>query len=479
MIFLSLISKDINRLEMFQARIASWDGIWNNDAKLLSKELQDFIDEILVKNQSLFEYSIVLEGYLLLKSGPNVLSECSIRLGPLIKLAQLNKPLSSAAKWILGRIYCSQASLSEDLWSKYRLLNESFKMFSEVHNVKKIKYPLLLPGVKSEFSIKNLNYQYGEKEPCVFSIVIPNRYISAISLSCSDASFEFSNIEKSKKFQAKGISFLNEASKYCSHFSALNDQARLNNELLHCITESLKVTHLNQTAHEKNRTINNLIKTKEKINRIDFDVIPLEKTEEWMASIYASLAFVIRKGSEYESARKKMFENIESVASHKQGGIDFFKIDPIYRLANRSRQELSEFDTFIAHLNSKNIIEQAKMKEETKSVECEMNFFAPVTGVTNKNEGVINNISEQKQSIAEVFSEIERLLKNLAEENPAATESEQMAYVDLSTTPAFKQRTVAALKAGGESAIDELLLENKYVKIGKAILKGWLQANKA
>ncbi|CAK8722197.1 hypothetical protein GMJAKD_11410 [Candidatus Electrothrix aarhusensis] len=353
-------------------------------------------------------------------------------------------------------------------------------MFSEVHNVKKIKYPLLLPGVKSEFSRKKLNYQYGQKEPCVFSIVTPNRYISAISLGCSDVSFKLSTIEKNRNFQAKGILFLNEASKYCSHFSALNDQARLNNDLLHCITKALKVVHLNQSASEKNKNISNLVKIKEKINRIDFDVIPLEKTEEWMASIYASLAFLIRKGSEYESARKKMFEKIESVAFRKQGRIDFFRIDPIYRLANRNKQELSEFDSLITHLNNKNIFEKEKMKETTKNVECEMNFYAPVTGVTNKNEGIIGiNISEQQQGIVEAVSAIECLLKNFEEKNPDATESEQMTYVDLSTTPAFKQRTIAALKAGGESAIDELLLENKYVKVGKAILKGWLQPNQA
>ncbi|MCI5136614.1 MAG: hypothetical protein D3920_16455 [Candidatus Electrothrix sp. AW2] len=338
-------------------------------------------------------------------------------------------------------------------------------------------YPLLLPGVKSEFSIKKLNYQYGQKEPCVFSIVTPNRYISAISLSCSDVTFKLSTMEKNRKFQSKGISFLNEASKCCSHFSALNnDQARINNDLLHCITEALKIIHLNQAANERNKSINNLIKIKEKVNRIDFDVVPLEKTEEWMASIYASLAFILHKGSEYESARKKMLEKIKSVASRKQGGIDFFRIDPIYRLANRSKEELYEFDKLITCLNNKDIFEKGKMKKATKNVECEMNFYAPVTGVTNKNEGVIGiNISKQQQSIVEAISAIECLLKNFEEKNPDATESEQMTYVDLSTTPAFKQRTIAALKAGGESAIDELLLENKYVKVGKAILKGWLQ----
>ncbi|AUT04452.1 hypothetical protein CLI64_21425 [Nostoc sp. CENA543] len=82
---------------------------------------------------------------------------------------------------------------------------------------------------------------------------------------------------------------------------------------------------------------------------------------------------------------------------------------------------------------------------------------------------------EKKQTLAEAACEIQRLLKQLEETNPAATEPEQIVYVNVATKPDLKQRTIAALKEGGETAIEEFFLENKYLKVGKAIIKGWLQ----
>lgn len=82
--------------------------------------------------------------------------------------------------------------------------------------------------------------------------------------------------------------------------------------------------------------------------------------------------------------------------------------------------------------------------------------------------------SLKKQTLAEAAAEIQRLLKQLEETNPNATESEQIAYVNIATKSDLRQRTVAALREGGETAIDELILENKYLKIAKAVVKGWL-----
>lgn len=121
-------------------------------------------------------------------------------------------------------------------------------------------------------------------------------------------------------------------------------------------------------------------------------------------------------------------------------------------------------------------VEVKTVTEQSKRVEVEMNFHAPVTGATGKNDGVINiNISEQKQTLAEAAAEIQQLLRQLEKTNPSATEAEQVAYVDVAVQSSLKQRTIAALKAGGETAIDEFFLENKYLKVGKAVVKAWLQ----
>lgn len=82
--------------------------------------------------------------------------------------------------------------------------------------------------------------------------------------------------------------------------------------------------------------------------------------------------------------------------------------------------------------------------------------------------------SEEKKTLAEAAAEIQQLLKQLEQANPYATESEKVAFVNDETTPSFKRRVVSALQAGGEVAIEEFL-DNPYVNIGKAIVKGWIK----
>ena len=82
---------------------------------------------------------------------------------------------------------------------------------------------------------------------------------------------------------------------------------------------------------------------------------------------------------------------------------------------------------------------------------------------------------QQKQALAEAAEEIQKLLKDLETARPRATQLEKVAYVNDETTPSFKRRLAGVLRASGESAIDEFILENKYLKVAKAAIKGWLQ----
>ena len=79
--------------------------------------------------------------------------------------------------------------------------------------------------------------------------------------------------------------------------------------------------------------------------------------------------------------------------------------------------------------------------------------------------------------MAEAAAEIQRLLKQLESTNPNATESEKISYVSDKANPGIKSRAVSALAQGSETAFDEFVLENKYLKVGKAVLKGWLNPN--
>jgi len=110
-------------------------------------------------------------------------------------------------------------------------------------------------------------------------------------------------------------------------------------------------------------------------------------------------------------------------------------------------------------------------------------FHSPIiTSIVDHLEGVQNNSQhiyspQQKQTLSEAAVEIQNLLKQLEEKNPTATEPEQIARVNKAIKPELKQRAIAALKEGSETAIDEFVLENKYLKVVKAIVKGWLQGN--
>jgi len=113
--------------------------------------------------------------------------------------------------------------------------------------------------------------------------------------------------------------------------------------------------------------------------------------------------------------------------------------------------------------------DQINIGQMTNSNFVKGDVFGNVTSTSDGNM--------QKQSLAEAAAEIQRLLKQLEETNPTVTESDQIAYLNIATKPDIKKRTVAALKEAGETAIDELILENKYLKIVKAAVKGWLQTS--
>lgn len=82
--------------------------------------------------------------------------------------------------------------------------------------------------------------------------------------------------------------------------------------------------------------------------------------------------------------------------------------------------------------------------------------------------------AERKKTLSEAADEIQKLLEQLEKSHPDATEIEKIAYVNDETTPSFKRRIVGALGAGGEAAIEEFL-DNSYLNIGKAIIKGWIK----
>lgn len=100
-------------------------------------------------------------------------------------------------------------------------------------------------------------------------------------------------------------------------------------------------------------------------------------------------------------------------------------------------------------------------------------------GVVGKNANATNNnffqSQPEKQTLAEAAKEIEQLLKQLEKNYPNATEEEKIAYINDETSPGFKRRTAGALKALGESVLDEYVLDSNLLKVFKATIKGWVE----
>ena len=155
-------------------------------------------------------------------------------------------------------------------------------------------------------------------------------------------------------------------------------------------------------------------------------------------------------------------------------------------LAAQYETRLQDKDKYINSLILivENLSGVTKAMAESKSGD-NINFNqqgATIGGVAGKMESgsridITQTINQgEKQSLAEAAAEIQRLLTQLEVTNPTATESEQVSYVNAAIKPDLRKRTIAALKAGTETAIDEFVLENKFLKVGKAIAKGWLEA---
>jgi hypothetical protein len=118
---------------------------------------------------------------------------------------------------------------------------------------------------------------------------------------------------------------------------------------------------------------------------------------------------------------------------------------------------------------------------EDNSVKIGTNTNSPI--VTGRVKGNVSNEvrdssntynQDHKQNLAEAAAEIQQLLLQLEETNPTATEAQKVEHINDETTPKFKRRVAGALQASGEAAIDEFILENKYLKVAKAAAKGWL-----
>ncbi|MBD2130492.1 hypothetical protein NDI39_17340 [Microcoleus sp. ZQ-A2] len=85
-------------------------------------------------------------------------------------------------------------------------------------------------------------------------------------------------------------------------------------------------------------------------------------------------------------------------------------------------------------------------------------------------------LSWQMQTLAEAAMEMQKLLEQLKETHPTATEAEQRSFITAAIPPKRRERFLSALQAGWKEAIKEFL-DHSYLKVGIATLEEWKLAD--
>lgn len=101
------------------------------------------------------------------------------------------------------------------------------------------------------------------------------------------------------------------------------------------------------------------------------------------------------------------------------------------------------------------------------------NFSNKVSDYAKQQSNQNNYTYEYDQNLVTDIETIRSLLEQFEYMVPSASEKEKIDFVNDETSSSLKSRIVKALRAGGESAIEEFI-EPSYAKIIKSVIKGWL-----
>lgn len=143
-----------------------------------------------------------------------------------------------------------------------------------------------------------------------------------------------------------------------------------------------------------------------------------------------------------------------------------------FRLDERSRNLMSEIEHIQEMMSEiERILERVRLVEEDY-YNYDIRQVSAVGQYAHSDNNTLQLVS--KTTLAEAAEEVQQLLEQLEQTNPSATDAEKISYVNDETTPSFKRRVIGALQASGEAAIEEFL-DNPYVSVGKAIVKGWVK----
>lgn len=177
---------------------------------------------------------------------------------------------------------------------------------------------------------------------------------------------------------------------------------------------------------------------------------------------------------------------IDKVKMHRQAK----RIYQLQKKLNEANEKLNEANADLLDITKKlagttrstsiqvTTTAESKLMSDTFNTKVENSKIGSVASKVQDNArqqvNQYNYTSESKQTLAEAAEEIQKLLKQLEKTNPNATVEQKSTYVNVAISPTLKSRCISALQAGGEIAVEEFL-DNPYVNVGKAIVKGWIK----
>jgi hypothetical protein len=123
-----------------------------------------------------------------------------------------------------------------------------------------------------------------------------------------------------------------------------------------------------------------------------------------------------------------------------------------------------------------------KEKQDSERKLTQKRNFTHINTTFNGGIQISSNIvlsSEQLKIISHASKEIQYLLKELEKTSQSATDFEKIEYINSEIPHGIKQLVVKTFQSSEETAIEQVLnrqhvLENQYVEIGEAIIKGWI-----
>ena len=213
-----------------------------------------------------------------------------------------------------------------------------------------------------------------------------------------------------------------------------------------------------------------------------FRIVALEKTEDGQVTVKVKTNN-LEKNEIYKGQYYLQYEQVLPSLLSQPGQLPkaFMDLDETTEILKSTEDALSQQNgsalIFISVIITNNVQYKSEGKMIVEGDTYGDNYYVSgQAGAVGKDARAENNLffqSGQNKSLAEAAAEIKKLLKQLEQTNPVATEAEKNVYVNDETTPNFKRRVVSALQAGGETAIEEFL-GNPYVNVVKDAVKGWM-----